>query len=379
MNNLNNNTYNPFISYDYNKKFENNYYTDRNHFRNSNSSFYSNLLNEIPSRFYKLPYIINKNGIISYRNEANNSHNFNNSNFNYDNNEIRLKQMQEHIKNLEDKTNKLETLNQMYFDIMKTRIQNNINNSNNNNNFDFKKFKNEIAELIKNNNQNKLLESQKINNEIDYNINFMAPNISKNLNETYNYNNSYIYDLNSRNLNKSKSAERFQISNIPSIDNYNKDLNNLIFQQYINQRENNQRISEELNDIKNEIKIRLNRIENEQKNKLNNLSLLLSQNTNKRILQSISTKMINQKNNYNSPFNYTNISHVKKNKNSYRKNKSENHKMKLKLSTKNNDSDVDSLMKRTSQNFKIHNNRYSKEKNKNYKYTPELSNSLSKL
>ena len=156
----------------------------------------------------------------------------------------------------------------MYFDIMKLRIQNNLNT--NNNNFDFKKFKNEIAELIKSNNHKKVLESQKeyysmkSDNEIDYNINFMAPNTSKNLNEifnNYNLNMNYFYD---KNLIKSRSAERFNFNNMeynynsPNIDNYNKDLNNLLFHQYLNQRENNQRISEELNDIKNEIKIGLN-------------------------------------------------------------------------------------------------------------------------
>ena len=373
---MNNNYYNPFLPYDYNNNIENNNYTNRNPFRNSNSSFYSNLLNEIPSSFYKIPNVITSNRIISHINESNNNHNFNNSNFNFDNNEIRLKQMQENIKNLEDKTNKLETLNQMYFDIMKARIQNNINNNTNNNNnyFDFKAFKKEIIDIIKSNNQsnnqNNLLDSQKRDNEIDYKINFMAPNISNNLNETYNYYNSNIYDLNRRNLIKSKSDERFQLNNIPYRDKYNKDLNNLLFYQMINQKENNQRISEELNNIKHELKSRLNRIEIEQKNKLNNLSLLLSQNKNKNILPLLSTKMINQRKNDNSTFNYNNITR-------YRKNKSVNDQMKLKLSTKNNDSDVDSLMKRTSINFKKHNERYSEEI-KNYEYTPELSNTKSK-
>ena len=239
----------------------------------------------------------------------------------------------------------------MYFDIMKLRIQNNLNT--NNNNFDFKKFKNEIAELIKSNNHKKVLESQKeyysmkSDNEIDYNINFMAPNTSKNLNEIFNNYNLNMNNFYDKNLIKSRSAERFNFNNMeynynsPNIDNYNKDLNNLLFHQYLNQRENNQRISEELNDIKNEIKIGLNRIEIEQKHKLNNLSLLLSQNKNKNILPPLFNKMINKKNNYHSLLNNTNIGYQRKPKNTFRKNKSENYKMKLKLLTKINDSDAD--------------------------------------
>ena len=153
----------------------------------------------------------------------------------------------------------------------------------------------------------------------------MAPNTSKNLNEifnNYNLNMNYFYD---KNLIKSRSAERFNFNNMeynynsPNIDNYNKDLNNLLFHQYLNQRENNQRISEELNDIKNEIKIGLNRIEIEQKHKLNNLSLLLSQNKNKNILPPLFNKMINKKNNYHSLLNNTNIGYQRKPKNTFRK------------------------------------------------------------
>ena len=216
------------------------------------------------------------------------------------------------VKNLENKTIKLESINEVFLNILKSNNNNN-NNKNNNYEKDFDEFKNEIRDIIYKNNQDNFIENLKKNhyrkysNQESYNINFMAPNVSNMKNNYYdnynNYNNENYEDKNqekylmkskSFSLRDNESLNNKKIQNVNEDNYYDKGIKEILFHQLLNERENNQQFKEEINDVKSEINNQLDKIEKAQKLQSNSLNLLLKNYSH----QNLSSKNKKKNNNY---------------------------------------------------------------------------------